>query len=343
MSPKVYPNFAFGWFELIVNRHIMPRLLLSPQRRGWPILVHLLTEYLEFSYEFLQNYDANEATSALYRGVLRCLLLILHDSPEFFVVYGKKLSLLLPPCTVQLRNTVLAAVPADLNLPDPLNAVVRTTVSHDARLQSRIVESASQLSESIKALADKVLRNSTAGSCRDLLAQCRNPKRPQTGHSWDVEMLTRVVEYMGMCELSLLAEQTDIRAHVKTAALAELARCTYQEADQYGKYFFTTAVTDQLTYPSAVTSYFYCLALSLFSEAPNEAVKEVITRVLLERLIVHRPHPWGVMVTFIELVKNQEYHFWDLAFTRAAPDIERVFEAISRSCLGTAPPIPSTR
>ena len=31
---------------------------------------------------------------------------------------------------------------------------------------------------------------------------------------------------------------------------------------------------------------------------------EQITRVLLERLIVNRPHPWGLLITFIELIKN---------------------------------------
>ncbi len=35
-----------------------------------------------------------------------------------------------------------------------------------------------------------------------------------------------------------------------------------------------------------------------------QVVKEAITRVLLERLIVHRPHPWGLLITFIELIKN---------------------------------------
>lgn len=36
----------------------------------------------------------------------------------------------------------------------------------------------------------------------------------------------------------------------------------------------------------------------------QEIVQEQITRVLLERLIVNRPHPWGLLITFIELIKN---------------------------------------
>ncbi|CAJ0837351.1 117_t:CDS:1, partial [Entrophospora sp. SA101] len=52
--------------------------------------------------------------------------------------------------------------------------------------------------------------------------------------------------------------------------------------------------------------------------------------VLLERLIVNRPHPWGLLITFIELIKNPLYNFWSHSFTRCAADIERLFESVSR-------------
>ena len=51
-------------------------------------------------------------------------------------------------------------------------------------------------------------------------------------------------------------------------------------------------------------------------------------RVLLERLIVNRPHPWGLLATFIGLIKSPG--FWDHEFIRCAPDIERLFDNVSR-------------
>lgn len=47
-----------------------------------------------------------------------------------------------------------------------------------------------------------------------------------------------------------------------------------------------------------------------------------------------RPHPWGLLITFIELIKNPRYSFWSHAFTRVAPEIERLFESVARSCMG---------
>ena len=40
------------------------------------------------------------------------------------------------------------------------------------------------------------------------------------------------------------------------------------------------------------------------------------------------------MITFIELIKNVRYRFWTYSFTRCAPEIERVFDTVARSCMG---------
>lgn len=48
-----------------------------------------------------------------------------------------------------------------------------------------------------------------------------------------------------------------------------------------------------------------------------------IDRVLLERLIVNRPHPWGLLITFIDLIKNPTYNFWKHEFVHCAPEIEK--------------------
>lgn len=57
------------------------------------------------------------------------------------------------------------------------------------------------------------------------------------------------------------------------------------------------------------------------------------TRVLLERLIVNRPHPWGLLITFIELIKNPVFKFWNHEFVHCAPEIEKLFESVARSCM----------
>ncbi|PJF16482.1 hypothetical protein PSACC_03678 [Paramicrosporidium saccamoebae] len=339
ISPSVYPSFAFGWFELIINREFLPRLLTSPERRGWPILAQLLSEYLEFSYPLLVDFDAQDSTRALYRGILRSFLVILHDCQDFFVIYGARMSAMIPPSAVQLRNTLLSAVPEIISdtssLPDPLTASVSTVMSKEADTLSRLAEMASRLSSNMKALAEEYVQNSKnlqVGS--QMLALCRDAS-PQSFHGWSLRSIDCLIAYLGLSTLASVPEGTELSDYIsKNSPIVEFIRHAYQECDSYGRYLVICSVVDQLTFPCMTTSLFYSVVICLFSL--TESVKESITRVLLERLIVHRPHPWGVMVTFIELVKNPQFRFWELSFTRATPDIERVFEAISRSCLSSS-------
>lgn len=74
--------------------------------------------------------------------------------------------------------------------------------------------------------------------------------------------------------------------------------------DPEGRYFFLNAVANQLRYPNQHTHYFSCVLLYLFAEAQSEMVQEQITRILLERLIVHRPHPVRLCSGFVRQAAN---------------------------------------
>jgi CCR4-NOT transcription complex subunit 1 len=84
-----------------------------------------------------------------------------------------------------------------------------------------------------------------------------------------------------------------------------------------------------LRYPNAHTHWFSALILFLFLEVKSERFQEIVTTVLLERFIVHRPHPWGALVTFIELLRNSKYDFWRRDFVHVAPEITMLLESVS--------------
>jgi CCR4-NOT transcription complex subunit 1 len=69
--------------------------------------------------------------------------------------------------------------------------------------------------------------------------------------------------------------------------------------------------------------------LHLFMEVKDDRFKEIMTKVLLERFIVHRPHPWGALVTFIELLRNPTYEFWSKDFIRLVPEVTVLLESVS--------------
>ncbi|CAF3633940.1 unnamed protein product [Rotaria sp. Silwood1] len=65
------------------------------------------------------------------------------------------------------------------------------------------------------------------------------------------------------------------------------------------------------------------LSFQVYYKANSEALQEQIVRVLLERLVANRPHPWGLLVTFLELVRNPNLKLWSREFMSISPDVKR--------------------
>lgn len=121
-----------------------------------------------------------------------------------------------------------------------------------------------------------------------------------------------------------------------TSASVEMLMLLLKDMDVDGRYALLNAMANQLRYPNSHTYFFSATVLHVFLECHDDSIKEQVSRVLLERLIVHRPHPWGLLVTFMDLIKNPRYDFWNHPFTRCAPEIHRLLESVARSCSGGA-------
>ncbi|KAL3112675.1 hypothetical protein niasHT_013711 [Heterodera trifolii] len=104
-----------------------------------------------------------------------------------------------------------------------------------------------------------------------------------------------------------------------------------------GRYLLFNAIANQLRYPNSHTHYFSCTLLYLFLGANSKHIQEQITRILFERLVALRPHPWGLLITFIELIRNQRYGFWKHEFVYCATEIERLFLSVANSCSVSGP------
>lgn len=406
LSPKNDATFAFGWLELIVNKCFLPYLLLPTenvtgvivgssvekelisQRHG--ILFEMLFEFLEFVYPVLEKHDSNEISRVIYRGLLRVFLIILHDCPDFFFTYGKRILDVMPHSVIQLRNAVLAAVPLHVSLlPDPMQITPLPTDLQNqpdfpmSCIEENLQETASSIAPSLKNVLDNAKFSSPTQdkNIRNVISQMLkmiqfNENEGSVDEyypysSYGKHQVQNIISYLGYFEMAnLIPNRVNIKEALrepKSSLTLEVIRAAFTYDDQtiestkcYGinhlRYLMIGAIADKLTYPCVITYFFHHMILVMFQEfsenwddekfatlssnsvhekTAGEKIKEVISRVLLERLIVHRPHPWGIMVTFIELVKNPIYKLWEYDFTRATPDIERVFQAILHNCLGT--------
>ena len=164
----------------------------------------------------------------------------------------------------------------------------------------------------------------------------KNPANPRSQtYKYNVPLINSVVLYIGVQAIQNLGGANPANIDKSNAAHMvpmDLLHGFLLGLDGEGRYHVANAIANQLRYPNSHTHYFSRVLLYIFLEARDEVIKEQITRVLLERLIVHRPHPWGLLITFIELIKNGRYQFWQHKFTHCEADIKRLFESVARSC-----------
>ncbi|XP_020538535.1 CCR4-NOT transcription complex subunit 1 isoform X2 [Jatropha curcas] len=352
LQPLKVPAFSFAWLELVSHRSFMPKLLMGNAQKGWPYIQRLLVDLFQFLEPFLRSAELGMPVHFLYKGTLRVLLVLLHDFPEFLCDYHFTFCDVIPPSCIQMRNIILSAFPRNMRLPDPSTPNLKIDLLPEIREAPHIlseVDAALKLKQ-MKADVDEYLKTRQQGS--SFLTELKQRlllspgEAASAGTRYNVPLINSLVLYAGMQAIQQLQARTPhAQSTGNTAPLAVLlvdaALDIYQtlilELDTEGRYLFLNAVANQLRYPNNHTHYFSFVLLYLFAESNQEIIQEQITRVLLERLIVNRPHPWGLLITFIELIKNPRYNFWNRSFIRCAPEIEKLFESVARSCGGLKP------
>ena len=131
-------------------------------------------------------------------------------------------------------------------------------------------------------------------------------------------LIQAVVLYIGTDAIAAAGSKgpTFNKHSFHTMLLVGLAR----DLPPHARYLLVNALVNQLRYPNSHTRYFSYALLDMFgaptTDSVAQQVQEQIGRVLLERLMVLRPHPWGLLITFLELYKNKSYEFYQLPFVR---------------------------
>lgn len=332
LEPATIPAFAFSWLELISNRHLMPKLLKEAQ--CWFAMEELLVDLLRFLEPFLRKEDLSRPVDTLYQGCLRVLLVLLHDFPEFLCEYHFSFCDVIPTTAVQMRNLILSAFPRTMKLPDPFTPNLKVDllpeIKEPPRIRTDFVHRLNFPQPALKGRLDAFLRTLEPQSfLSDLLFSIKlnSAQVGSQGTKYNVPLINALVLYIGARALS----DNSASGEFSPQAPMDIFRYLAVNMDSVGRYILFNSIANQLRYPNNHTHYFSCVLLFLFAEATQEIIQEQVTRVLVERLIGHRPHPWGLLITFVELIKNPRYNFWSRNFTHIAPEIERLFFQVGNS------------
>ncbi|KAG6874320.1 hypothetical protein C0995_001545 [Termitomyces sp. Mi166 len=301
---------------------------------GWAAFHKLLLSLFKFFSPFLKDYDVQPAASDLYRGALRLVLVLLHDFPEFLSGYYFTLCDVVPPNCVQLRNIILSAFPPSIILPDPyLRNVKFDSIPDMGPVPPILSDFSSGLKDDLRNHLDQYLFNRGPPSfLSSLVDQLKLPGvTTESVNTYNLPLINSLVMFIGVSSVAQAKARSGSSLFNPTDPGVVALQYLAANLDAEGQHHLLVSIGLHLRYPNAHTHWFSSLVLHLFLEVKDNRFQEIVTTTLLERFIVHRPHPWGALVTFIELLRNPKYDFWHKDFVKVAPEVTMILERVGLS------------
>lgn len=328
LGPRYLPGFVFGWLSLIQHRIFLPTLIQLPDNVGWKLCAKLLVQLLDCLSEHLKAFVVLNVSRDLYKATLKLLVVLQHDFPDF--VAGNQLGLssnISPHCT-QLLNAILLASPQQAYGKHP-------DMKEDAKIYPGMLEEAKIILQDcgLLGLLERTIKN---GPSEETVAQIAHGMTQSDtrvtayGHvpvaanpRVIAAVVTWISNYAGDRLSASLPSSSMSDAEPEVATLSLLIHELAPEA----RYYLIVGLANQLRFPCNMTEFCSRLLLYVFgkdlSDPEETDIREEITRVIFERLVGFWPQPWGLMLTALELVKNEKYMFFELPFVKSTPEVSK--------------------
>ncbi|KAL5606284.1 hypothetical protein BROUX41_002699 [Berkeleyomyces rouxiae] len=341
ISPRLLPCFSYGWIRLVQSRSLLPVLLQIGSPECLDVVTQLLCQLLVHLGEQLKAPDVQDVSKDIYRATLKLLIIMQHDFPEYLAAYHNQLCRYVPFHCAQLLAVILTAAPT----PTDANATVHIGVRFESlqelkegpKVFGNIDETLSQLG-----LLDVLERALSNGPLEDVVAYIahaiRQPEHKETAFGYvPVHANPSIIESVAIHVANFAiqrAQQDGNEVFRADQPDAKFLSMLIREVDASTRYFIIACIANQLRYPNAHTAYFSQLIVTIFgsdmADPDANEIRQQITRVLLERLIPFWTHPWGILVTVVELLKNESYMFFELPFIKAHPEVAERYAAVLR-------------
>ena len=317
LQPVLFPVFAYGWSALIVHRVFVHSMLNQANPTLWAKYRALFGLKLQWVSNLSENGSLADVHALdFYRGVVRDLLVLHHDYQEFLSENHTYFCSRVPYLYPQLRNIILTSRPPTYqDLPDPTTPGLKVerleemkknpTLAADVEVPLREAGLSSDVDEALQQNnpIETCIKNVVAKLADDTVAFW------DTGVHKAIGILASLVLHIGQHALGTASGKFDANSAHVVFLNKLLAALEYED-----RYHLLNAVADQIRYPNTHTDFFCKLMLHFFSansSAEEESdIRNAIIRVVLERLLVTRPHPWGMTVLVLELQNNNAHGFW---------------------------------
>ena len=326
MGPHHFPGFVHSWLTLISHRYLMPTLLKSVSQNGPEAFARIMETALSFVSKFLGSGSIHPAALDLYRGLLRILLVLHHDYPTFLADNHYRLCNAVPVHATQLLNILLSACPPRfIPVPNPFVAGLKIDRLDEIRESPRInseyadiLDSTDIVSSLDLAMGDPNLISEETSHIIDAIYLSDD-----AGVKVDSKLIHSIVLYIG--QRVIAASNGRGSAFDGKSSHGILLSSLFSEMRPDARFQLICSIVNQLRWHNAHTHFFAYALLHLFGTDTGAQDswdgKQQIIAVLLERIHAVLPHPWGLIVVLLELLKNPLYGFWQLPVVKSSPQV----------------------
>lgn len=347
LQPIIYPGFTFAWISLISHRMFLPKLFELPSHEGYEVTVKLLTALLKFQNVYSKDEVVHhDIINVIFKAINRIFTALAHDEPEFLIACHYQLVSAVPPSYIQLRNIILSATPKNVITANPFSNKIDVENLANADETPEVfylpLEDLSKVG--LKKPVENFLRIPAPALMRSIYGgtKLNHPKElAEFGFdvvNFNVKLINALALFIGMSAVEDRVPSNSHNFNPKSSQASLVVDLLIQGTTEF-RYHLLGAIVNQLRYPNTHTQWFVSLILHLFGNdsiwQPAEIhgeIQELISRILLERQLVNKPHPWGVSLVLTELLRNDRYKFFSLPFVESAsPEMKIVFEALSRN------------
>lgn len=335
MQPFAFFGFSFAWVSLISHRMFLPMILSLPDKSGWEKFMLLIIDLFKFLDKYTKKDSVSDAISVVYKGTLRIILGISNDFPEFLIENHYELMNNIPDTYFQLRNVILSSIPKKMIVPNP----------YDPKLNLEDIEACEKRPEvfydpindilPIKKPVDNYLRipsNSLLKTIMSAMYRTEYDVRNGVGYDFlsiDSKLVRALVLHVGI-EAGLETSSSAI-FNPESSYYALLFNMINDGSAEL-RFQVLQVMVEQLRYPNIHTHFFMYVLLSMFTSKSFgdnlPEVQEVMLRGLLERVIVNKPHPWGVTVLFSQLIRQEGSRLSELPFIKNVPEVDNIFKML---------------
>ena len=339
VRPQAIPSFAFAYLGLLSHRLFMPTVLKPAHAANSRMYCELLVHHLDFVTEQIRSVEVSRPAKELYRGTMELFLVLHHDYPEFLAKYHFQLLNAIPSRCIQMRSLIISATPSTSAEGSESSANGLTgEAAEDTKavlLAQESIEKTLQDAD-ISWCLDECMTSSEKGSrhADRIIEAIERPSNPRVDLVFHTVPVDLPLLHAVVLRTALRTEHESAASNItfdSNSPMTYLLDLLVEKLGPETRHFLLDTIVDQLRWNNYHTNYFGMLIFHLFRTRSDEKltqdVQMQIARTFLERLIAHRPHPWGLMATMEELFKNRQYRFWELPFIKATPEVSLMFLA----------------